>query len=734
MPRVIAAFLFGVWLGCLTTGVAQLPPDVLVDQYLLQADRLMEAKDAKGALEMMGKIVALQKEHSLTLPNEFHFKYAKVAFSAGSIMAAKESVNHYLTVAGREGEFYSDALELSLEIAELGADRTPCAEQPKGSACWMELANQPKTYVWNLSYQPYRTVTWSGDYLGNLAHGRGTLKWVVDLDPKPRDVSLSQVAEPKCAGQPEGTSCWMEITGQPGCYVWNPNPHPDETVTWSGECAAGLAQGDGTRKWVWDGGKKTSEGKGLLRDGNNHGQWTWRNVEGKEEKGFYVYGEYLGRTADDEIVMEGLLVKGKKHGDWVERFPDGDVAEGPYVEGERHGDWSEHDADKDVRSGPYVHGKRQGHWVERLANGDVEEGHYEQGKRQGQWVFRRAKGTVVEGFFLHGKLDGDWVVRSSNMVRIKGSHANGTAHGRWIWFFEDGNVASEGTFVHGKKNGDWVEYEDGQRITGSYAKGKRYGLWLWYGSGEDAENITDLRHYKNGLLHGEYVQYLQAVELFSRDAGDPKNYREKGSYVEGKKHGPWIESGGEEKGSYVHGEKDGPWIEWLETIPGTLSLWHAVSGSYLDGKRHGDWELSKSNKNGVENWKGSFVNGKLHGLWRQETSAGTIKGVYYEEGKEQNSWLYKDAVGNTFDGPIVDGKKHGVWNEFYFQTEDHTLYIEGYYENGQRDGRWNIYRLSDRKKKVRGGGLYVNGKKKGPWVEYRDYNGRKTKYDYGRNY
>ena len=224
MPRVIATFLFGIWLGCLTTAVAQLPPDVLVDQYLLRADRLMEAKDAKGALEMMGKIVALQKEHSLTLPNEFHFKYAKVAFSAGSIMAAKESVNHYLTVAGREGEFYSDALELSLEIAELGADRTPCAEQPKGSACWMELANQPKTYVWNSSYQPYRTVTWTGDYLGNLAHGRGTLKWVVDIDPKPRDVSLSQVAEPKCAGQPEGTSCWMEITGQPGLLCLERKP------------------------------------------------------------------------------------------------------------------------------------------------------------------------------------------------------------------------------------------------------------------------------------------------------------------------------------------------------------------------------------------------------------------------------------------------------------------------------------------------------------------------------
>ena len=84
-------------------------------------------------------------------------------------------------------------------------------------------------------------------------------------------------------------------------------------------------------------------------------------------------------------------------------------------------------------------------------------------------------------------------------------------------------------------------------------------------------------------------------------------------------------------------------------------------------------------------------------------------------------------------GPIVDGKKHGVWNEFYFQTEDHTLYIKGSYVYGKRHGRWNIYRLRDRNKKVRGGGLYVNGSKTGPWVEYKDYYGGKTKYNYGGN-
>ena len=84
-----------------------------------------------------------------------------------------------------------------------------------------------------------------------------------DRGPKVRTRSPSSFQnEPTCAGQPEGTACWMELSNSPGCYVWNPNLQPDATATWTGECAEGLAQGRGTLKWVWDGGKETSEYEG----------------------------------------------------------------------------------------------------------------------------------------------------------------------------------------------------------------------------------------------------------------------------------------------------------------------------------------------------------------------------------------------------------------------------------------------------------------------------------------
>ena len=308
--RVIGRVCVAVWLGCIAATAGQLPPEIQVDRYLLRADRLMEAKDPKGALEVMGKIVALQKEHGLTLPDEFHFKRAKVAFSAGEVQEAVDAVHTYLLKAGREGKFYREALELLDE-----------AEQREQLQAWI-----------------------------------GTDK--------------------TCAGQPKGTSCWKELTGQPGCYVWDNYLITDQTVTWTGTCSGGRAQGEGTLKWVWEDGEKTSESKGSLTDGKEHGPWVWRHSDG--------------------TVQEGPYVDGKKHGQWVFRLADGGVQEGPYLEGKKHGQWVERWADGTVGGGPYVDGKKHGQWVVRWADGRVEHLTYEDGEEVRR-SSRRQTGSAAAG-------------------------------------------------------------------------------------------------------------------------------------------------------------------------------------------------------------------------------------------------------------------------------------------------------------------------------------------------
>ena len=124
------------------------------------------------------------------------------------------------------------------------------------------------------------------------------------------------VAAESCAGQPVGSECWMEVANQPGCHLWNPGLAAGATVTWSGECSAGYAQGPGTVHWRYDEGQQTEEGAFL--DGRQHGTWVVHESDGD--------------------VSEGLSVNGQRQGIWTWWFTNGNVAEVPWVNGERNGE------------------------------------------------------------------------------------------------------------------------------------------------------------------------------------------------------------------------------------------------------------------------------------------------------------------------------------------------------------------------------------------------------------
>ncbi len=110
----------------------ELPPEILIDRRLVRVDRLLARDDHRAAHEVMNEVLALQREHEVALPAEFPFKYAQVAFAAGLPETAVASLNDYLLAAGREGEFYRDALEL-LESAEEAVRRAD-AERRRAEA------------------------------------------------------------------------------------------------------------------------------------------------------------------------------------------------------------------------------------------------------------------------------------------------------------------------------------------------------------------------------------------------------------------------------------------------------------------------------------------------------------------------------------------------------------------------------------------------------------------------
>jgi len=88
MQRIIRSIFVLFLLGFFTVASAQLPPKIMADKHLLHAEQLYDAKNYAEAFSVMGKIIALQQEHSLTLSDDFHFKYAQSALSVDSTRIA----------------------------------------------------------------------------------------------------------------------------------------------------------------------------------------------------------------------------------------------------------------------------------------------------------------------------------------------------------------------------------------------------------------------------------------------------------------------------------------------------------------------------------------------------------------------------------------------------------------------------------------------------------------------
>jgi hypothetical protein len=137
--------------------------------------------------------------------------------------------------------------------------------------------------------------------------------WVVSA-------AILGVAAPAFAG------AWV-VDAKSGCQVWNPNPQLEESVTWSGSCASGRAEGRGVAQWL-KGGVANETDEGEWRDGRqiSTGTQSWTT------------GRYEGELSDGEPNGHGILTlpKLRYEGDFRNGKPNGTgtlTAQGETVQG-----------------------------------------------------------------------------------------------------------------------------------------------------------------------------------------------------------------------------------------------------------------------------------------------------------------------------------------------------------------------------------------------------------------
>jgi len=137
---------------------------------------------------------------------------------------------------------------------------------------------------------------------------------------------------------PDDDVSW--IADKRGCKVANTFPRRGETITWSGACKNGFADGTGVLQWYLDG-KEDDRYEGTLEQGWAQGKGVLSRADGGKYDGDWQHSVQQGSgryEAPDGSWYEGEWKNGKPNGHGQYRRPDGKIFIGVWVDGVYEGD------------------------------------------------------------------------------------------------------------------------------------------------------------------------------------------------------------------------------------------------------------------------------------------------------------------------------------------------------------------------------------------------------------
>jgi hypothetical protein len=116
-------------------------------------------------------------------------------------------------------------------------------------------------------------------------------------------------------GDAPGRAAWL-VEARAGCWLWHPDPDPEQAVTWSGACDTnGRATGPGIVEWRV--GNRVDRGDVEYRDGKRNGRGVYTFANGNR---------YEGDFRDDQFEGHGVLilaVGARYEGEWRNGRPNG---------------------------------------------------------------------------------------------------------------------------------------------------------------------------------------------------------------------------------------------------------------------------------------------------------------------------------------------------------------------------------------------------------------------------
>uniref|UniRef100_UPI0040563CA8 MORN repeat-containing protein n=1 Tax=Candidatus Electronema sp. TaxID=2698783 RepID=UPI0040563CA8 len=171
-----------------------------------------------------------------------------------------------------------------------------------------------------------------------------------------------------------------------GCKVWNPVPASDESITWSGTCKDGKADGKGSLDW-YKNSELQSTITGVLQDGRCVQDCSVTTKGGDS---------YVGEMKDNLPHGKGKITRA-----------DGGKYEGEIKDGERHGQGTLQFASGEVYSGEWKNGRMDGKGELVSADGKQKyTGEFKDDLPHGQGSMMHEDGSKYEGVWSEGRKHG----------------------------------------------------------------------------------------------------------------------------------------------------------------------------------------------------------------------------------------------------------------------------------------------------------------------------------------
>lgn len=315
----------------------------------------------------------------------------------------------------------------------------------------------------------------------------------------------------------QGTVSALDINSR--CLITSIPNAEKLSVSWTGECAAGLASGLGD-VIAFSSGKLRYILRGQFRRGQLERQEQMRDCAGgvclddvspklirQHEQAalaapvntvsaavatppssivpLAVQGEirapdavYRGRFTSDPVT--GII-----SGDGKVQFLDGRSYEGTIKNGRKQGKSIHVWADGQRYEGDWVDDQQQGKGKLSFTNGDLYEGDFVKGERTGEGTFRQNSGDSYTGQWVRGIREGNGVAEWANGQRYEGAWRADRREGQGLMKFQDG-----GTY-----DGEWksdqpfgqgdILFASGDAYTGLVRNGLPHGQGIFrWGSGD----------------------------------------------------------------------------------------------------------------------------------------------------------------------------------------------------------------------------------------------------------